>query len=58
VVATTILTLVSYIGIDRYRPSTIKWLRANVKGSLGIVLSTLLAGIASSMLVILALKTI
>ena len=58
VIATTILTLISYIGMDRYRPSTIKWLRANVKGSLGVVLSTLLAGMASGMLVILILKGI
>jgi len=58
VIATTILTLISYIGMDRYRPSTIKWLRANVKGSLGVVLSTLLAGMASGMLVILVLKAI
>jgi phosphatidylglycerophosphatase A len=56
VIITTLLTLVAYIAMDRYRPSTIKWLRENVKGALGVVLSTLLAGMASGMLVILVLK--
>ena len=54
----TILAFVSYVGMDIYKPSTIKWLRENVKGALGITLSSLLAGIAGGMLSILVLTLI
>jgi len=58
IIIATIIALIAYIGMDRYKPSTIKWLRNNVKGALGITLSSTLAGIAGGFVSILVMYAI
>jgi len=54
----TLTALIAYIMMDKYKPSTIKWLRNNVKGALGITLSSILAGIAGGFVSILVMYAI
>jgi len=54
----TIIALLAYILMDKYKPSTIRWLRDNVKGAFGITLSSILAGIASGFVSIVIINII
>jgi len=54
-ITASIIALIAYILMDKYKPSTIKWLKENVKGALGITLSSILAGIAGGFVSILVM---
>jgi len=56
IILATTTALVGYIAMDRYKPSTIGWLKRNINGALGIVLSSTLAGIAGGFISILMMK--
>jgi len=53
--AALFFSLVSFCLFDRWGPSTIGWLRRNVKGGLGMMSSTVLAGFAGGFLTIVIL---
>jgi phosphatidylglycerophosphatase A len=50
------LSLASYLLFDLWKPSTIGWIRQNVKGGLGVMLDDILAGFAAGMLNLLIFK--
>jgi phosphatidylglycerophosphatase A len=52
------LSLASYLLFDLWKPSTIGWIRGNVKGGLGVMLDDILAGFAAGMLNLLIFKGI
>ncbi len=52
------LSLASYLLFDLWKPSTIGWIRRNVRGGLGVMLDDTLAGFAAGMLNLLIFKGI
>jgi len=51
-----LLTLLSFLMFDLWKPSTIGWIERNLKGGLGVMLDDVLAGFAAGLMNLLLLK--